>query len=136
MKRIFILVETIILSLIITFLFAEIFSLYHFGDIPTIITLTYLITLFCIFEYTLLSIIYIIRKKVKKEKLSVKKIVGIILLFLALMMILGFVIILDIDWLNWYAHSSPFYINVIVRSTEFLLPSVVLIIVSIRLLKK
>lgn len=136
MKKTFILSGTIILSLIIMFIIAEIFSLYHFTDIPTLTTLCYLISLFCIFEYILLVIIYMIKKKINKEKLGVKKIIGIMLLFIALMLILGFIVILDIDWLNWYAYSPPFYINVIIRSVEFLLPSIVFTILSIYLLKK
>lgn len=136
MKKISILMVTCILALLITFVFAEIFSLYHFGAMPTIMTLLYLITLFCIFEYVILIMIYIIRKKKNNEKIEIEKFMSMILLFLSLLMILVFLIILDVDWLNWYAYSTPFYINVIVRSLEFLLPSVTFIVISIVLLKK
>jgi len=127
---------TSIISLIFTLIFTEIFSLYHFGDIPTITTLSYLITFFCFFEYILLLIIYVIRKKVNKGKIGVKRIIGLTILFIALILILSFIVVLEVDWLNWYVYSSPFYINVIIRSLEFLLPSIVLIIVGIHLLRK
>jgi len=127
---------TSIISLIFTLIFTEIFSLYHFGDIPTITTLSYLITFFCFFEYILLLIIYVIRKKVNKGKIGVKRIIGLTILFIALILILSFIVVLEVDWLNWYIYSSPFYINVIIRSLEFLLPSIVLIIVGIHLLRK
>jgi len=127
---------TSIISLIFTLIFTEIFSLYHFGDIPTITTLSYLITFFCFFEYILLLIIYVIIKKVNKGKIGVKRIIGLTILFIALILILSFIVVLEVDWLNWYIYSSPFYINVIIRSLEFLLPSIVLIIVGIHLLRK
>lgn len=72
-NKVLIIVGTIILSLLITFLFAETFSLYHFGTIPTITTSAYLITLFCVMEYIFLSVIYIINKKIHKEKIELKK---------------------------------------------------------------
>jgi len=133
MKKRNIFIGTII-SIIITFIFAEIFSLY--GDIPTLLTSLYLISLFSIFEYILLSLAYIIKKIISKEKISRKEIIGIILLFIALILILFFVIVIDIDWLNWYAYSTPFYINVIVKGIKYLLPTVVLIIAGIHLIKK
>ena len=134
MKKIGILVGTII-SIIITFIFAEIFSLYHFGDVPTLLTTIYLISIFSIFEYILQAGIYIACKKLKKDKLGSKKIIGLILLFIALIMILGFIVILNVDWLNWYQYSSPFYINVIIRSIEILLPAAI-ISISVWLLRK
>lgn len=136
MKKIFILFVTFILALLITFIFAETFSLYHFGTLPTITTLLYLITLFCIFEYIILLLSYIIRKKINKEKIGIKKIIGMILLFIALLIMQIFLIVLEIDWLNWYTYSTPFYINVIIKSIEFLLPSTILIAISIILLRK
>lgn len=135
MKKIFILTGTVILTLIMTFIVAEIFSIYHFGSVPTILTSLYLIAIFSIFEYILLTFIYILKKIIDKQKISVREVIGRILVFIVLILILIFIIVLDIDWLNWYLYSSPFYINVIVRSVEFLLPSIILIIVSIILLK-
>ena len=135
MKKIGILVGTII-SIIITFIFAEIFSLYHFGDVPTLLTTIYLISIFSIFEYILQAGIYIASKKLKKDKLGSKKIIGLILLSIALIMILGFIVILNVDWLNWYQYSSPFYINVIIRSIEILLPAAIIISISVWLLRK
>ena len=58
-----------------------------------------------------------------------------ILLFIAVLLILLFLIIVDIDYLNWYLYSSPFYLNVIVRGLEFLLPSIILTIIGILLMK-
>lgn len=125
-----------IISLILTFVFAELLSLYHFGSVPTLLTSLYLISMFAIIEYLFISMTYIIKKIVKKQKISVKKIIGLLLLFIALLLILSFLIVVDIDWLNWYVYSSPFYINVIIRSVEFLLPSIILIVISIVLMKK
>jgi len=134
MKKGIILILTII-TLIITFIFAEIFSLYHFGDMPTLLTTLYLISLFSVFEYILLSLFYIIKKIISKEKISGKEIIGIVLLFIALILIFFFIILIDIDRLNWYAYSTPFYINVIIKGIKYILPVIVLIIVSIFLLK-
>ena len=71
----------------------------------------------------------------KKGKLGVKKIIGFILLFIAVMLVLLFGIVLEADYLNWYAYSSPFYLNVIYRSVEFLVPAVILMVVGIVLIK-
>lgn len=135
MKKKSIIIITII-TLIFTFIFAEIFSIYHFGSIPTLLTTSYLISIFSIFEYLLISLTYIIKKRMKKEKIERKKIIGLILLFIALLLILFYIVSLNIDWLNWYAYSSPFYLNVIVKTIEYIIPSIILIIISIRLLKK
>lgn len=125
-----------IITLILTFIFAEIFSIYHFGSIPTLLTTSYLIIIFSIFEYLLISITYVIRKLIKKEKIGIKKIIGLILLFIALLLVVLFLVVVNADYLNWYMYSSPFYLNVIVRSVEFLLPSIILIVIGIILLKK
>lgn len=134
MKKGIILILSII-SLVLTFIFAEMFSIYHFGDVPTLLTSLYLLSIFSIFEYFSISIMYIVKKIVKKEKIEIKKIIGLILLFITLLLILLFLIVVNVDWLNWYAYSSPFYINVIVRSVEFLLPAIIFIVISIILFK-
>ena len=67
-----------IISLILTFVFAELLSLYHFGSIPTLLTSLYLISMFAIIEYLFISITYIIKKIVKKQRISVKKIIGLL----------------------------------------------------------
>ena len=134
MKKVIILVLSVI-ALILTFVFSEIFSIYHFGTMPTLLTLLYLISIFAIFEYLSISITYISRKLLKKEKIGIKKIIGLIILFIAILLTLLFLVIVNVDWLNWYAYSSPFYINVIFRSIEFLLPSIIFIVISILLLK-
>ena len=125
-----------ILSIIITFVFAEILSLYHFGSVPTLLTLLYLISLFSIFSYLLLGGCYIVSGKINKKKIGIRRIIGFILLFISLVMILSYLVIVNVDYLNWYMYSSPFYINVIVRSVEFLVPAIILIIISILLFKK
>lgn len=125
-----------VIALILTFIFAEVFSLYHFGSVPTFLTVLYLISLFSVFDYILLSIVFIIKKIISKQKISGKEILGRILLFVSLILILGFIIVIDIDCLNWYAYSSPFYLNVIVRSVQFLLPSILFIIIGIVLIRK
>lgn len=135
MKKGIILVISIF-ALIITFVFAEIFSIYHFGTMPTFLTSLYLISIFAVSEYLSISFGYVIRKLIKKEKLEIKKIIGLILIFVALLLVLLFLIVIDIDMLNWYAYSSPFYINVVVRSLEFLLPSAILTVISVLLMKK
>ncbi len=59
-KRTIIILSIIIL--VLTFIFAEIFSIYHFGNVPTLLTSLYLISIFAIFEYLSISITYIARK--------------------------------------------------------------------------
>lgn len=124
------------IALIISFVSAEVFGIYHFGSLPTLLTSIYLVSIFAIFEHLFISIGYIIRKIIKKEKIETKNILGLILLLFALFLILSFLMVIELDWLNWYAYSSPFYLNVIVRSVQFLLPSIILIIVGIVLVKK
>ena len=138
MKKILTIIGTIILSLIITFIFAETFSLYHFGTIPTFTTFTYLLFIFCFITYILLSLIYIISKKIKKEKIGIKKIISLILFFVSLMLILGFVVILNLDRITYYpmGNSAPFYVFILVRCLEFLLPSIIFTIIGIVLLSK
>ena len=132
-KRIIIILSLVML--ILTFIFAEIFSIYHFGSVPTLLTSLYLISIFSIFEYLSISLTYVIRKIIKKEKIGLKKISGLILLFIVLLLVLIFLIVLDFDYLNWYVYSSPFYLNVIYRSIEFLVPSIVLTIFGVLLIK-
>ncbi len=122
--------------LILTFLFAEMFSIYHFGSVPTILTALYLISIFAIFEYFAISITYVIKNLITKKKIEMKKIIIMILLFIVLLLILLFLITVNVDWLNWYSYSGPFYINVIIKGIEFLLPSIIFSIVIILLLKK
>ena len=92
-----------IITLILTFIFAEIFSIYHFGNVPTLLTSLNLISIyviFAIFEYLLISITYVIRKLIKKEKIGIKKIIGLILLFVALLLVLLFLIVVNVDYLH------------------------------------
>ena len=125
-----------IIAVFLTFVFSEIFSIYHFGSVPTLLTSLYLISIFAIFEYLSISITYVLKEIIKKNKIKTLKMIGLILLFLSLLLILWFVVVINIDWLNWYANSTPFYINVIVKMIKYLLPSIVLTVISIVLLKK
>lgn len=135
MKKTKILIGSII-SLLLTFILAELFSIYHFGDIPTLLTLFYLIAIFSIFEYIVLTFIYIINKLKNKEKISGKEIFGRILIFISILLVLFLGIVLQFDWLNWYAYSAPFYINIIVKMIKYLLPSILLLVIGIKLIKK
>lgn len=134
MKKRTIIILTIV-ALVLTFIFSAVFSIYHLDSVPTLLTSLYLMSIFAIFEYLLFSLTYILRKLIKKEKIEIKKIIGLILLFAALLLVLLFLIVVDVDYLNWYAYPSPFYLNVIFRSVEFLLPSIILIVISIVLIK-
>ena len=135
MKKRIILILSII-SFILTFVIADIFSIYSFGTVPTLLTSLYLFSLFGILEYIFISGSYIFNKIYNKEKIFIKKIIGLILLFIALMLIFLFLIVVNVDYLHWYMYSSPFYINVLVRCVEFLVPALILIIISIVLFRK
>lgn len=135
MKKRNILIGTIT-SLILTFILAELFSIYHFGDIPTLLTLFYLLTIFSVFEYVILTVMHIINKLIKKEKIRGKEILGKILIFISILLVLFLGIVLEFDWLNWYAYSAPFYINIIVKMIKYLLPSILLLVIGIKLIKK
>lgn len=124
-----------IISLAITMFFSKIFSIYSFENLPTITTLFYMIAMFFIVSYIILLIVYIVGKKIKKEKIGTRKIIGMILFFISLMLVLGLVIILDVDYLNWYNNSTPFYVDVIVRCLEFLLPSILISVLGFYLSK-
>lgn len=136
MKKTFTIAITSIIALLITFILADTFSLYHFGDIPTVTTVTYLVSLFSLIEYILLFIIYVIVKKKKKEKIGLRKLISAGLFFTSLILILVYITMLDIDWLNQYMYSCPFYVNVVIRSIEFLIPAIILIIIGIVILRK
>ena len=135
MKKRNIIIGTVI-SIIITFSFTELFSLYHFGDTPTLLTSFYLMTIFSVFEYIILTFIYIINKLIIKEKISGKEILGRILLFTSLLLVLFLGIVLEFDWINWYAYSTPFYINVIVKMIKYLLPASLFLLIGIKLIGK
>lgn len=81
MKRVLTIVESIIVSLILTFVLAELLSLYHFGTLPTVLTIIYLISLFCIFEYLILLANFIVNKKKKHQTISHRNIFSMILFF-------------------------------------------------------
>ena len=123
-------------SLILTFIFADVLSIYSFGSIPTLLTILYLLSIFLILDYVLITGSYILKKLITKEKILIKEIIGLILIFITLILILLFLVVVNVDYLHWYMYSSPFYLNVIIRSVEFLLPSLILIGISIFLFRK
>lgn len=125
-----------IISVILTFVITDLFSIYSFGTVPTLLTFLYLFSLFSILEYIFISGGYIFSKIYNKEKIFIKKIIGLILLFIALMLLFLYLVVVNVDYLHLYMYSSPFYINVIIRSVEFLLPSLILIGISIFLFRK
>ena len=53
----------VVLSLLITFVFFELMSWYHFGDIPTKVVLVRLIAFFLVVAGLLISIVVFINKK-------------------------------------------------------------------------
>lgn len=53
----------VVLSLLITFVFFELLSWYHFGDIPTKVVLVRLIAFFLVVAGLLISIVAFINKK-------------------------------------------------------------------------
>lgn len=123
-------------SLILTFIFADVLSIYSFGSIPTLLTILYLLSIFLILDYVLITGSYILKKLITKEKILIKKIIGLILIFITLILILLFLVVVNVDYLHWYMYSSPFYLNIIVRSLEFLLPAAVLLVIGFLLIKK
>ena len=123
-------------SLILTFIFADVLSIYSFGSIPTLLTILYLLSIFLILDYVLITGSYILKKLITKEKILIKEIIGLILIFITLILILLFLVVVNVDYLHWYMYSSPFYLNIIVRSLEFLLPAAVLLVIGFLLIKK
>ena len=92
--------------------------------------------MFLILDYFFIASWYIVSKLVKKEKIAIKKIIGLILIFIFLILVLYYIIVLNIDYLHWYVNSSPFYFDVIFRGIEILLPGIILFIIGILLIRK
>ena len=124
-----------LIALISTFIFAAMFCIYHFDRIPSPLTILSLVSIFLTFEYFFLLLSYLVTKFVQKKKIRLSQIIGLILPIISIVLILLFSIALNYDYLIWYAYSTPFYINVLVRSFEFLLPAVIIIIISLLLIK-
>ena len=61
----------VVLSLLITFVFFELMSWYHFGDIPTKVVLVRLIAFFLVVAGLLISIVAFIKKRKLNNKLQV-----------------------------------------------------------------
>ncbi len=138
MKKGLMVIGTIILAVILTFILGEEFSLYSLGTKPTTLTCIHLISLFAILEYIFLTICYIIKKRRNKEKIGIKKIISLILLLVTLILILSFILMGEIDWLKYknMGNSAPFYVFILVRCLEFLLPAIITTIIGLVLLKK
>ena len=134
MKKKLILFGICLLSLFTTLIISEAFSIYHFGSILTFTTITYLIIIFFIIAYFLSTTTYIFRKKKAKEKIGSKRIIILLFSFIAILLLSFFITAINIDWLNHYNNSAPFYLIIISRAIEFLLPSLILIIVILNLL--
>ena len=58
MKRFLTIVGSTIVSLILTFVLAELLSLYHFGTVPTILTIIYLVSFLIKFVLIVILIYY------------------------------------------------------------------------------
>lgn len=138
MKRILTIVESIIVSLILTFVLAELLSLYHFGTVPTTLTTIYLVSLFCIFEYLIFSVNFIFNKKKNHQPISHRNIFSMILFFLSLLLVLYFIFATNIDWLNYYSRgdSAPFYLTIVTNGIKILIPSVISFVLGIFISKK
>lgn len=67
MKKTFIIIGTILLSLVITFVIFETLSWYHFGDVPTKVVFIRLIAFFCVIEGLAITIFIAVNKKKKKN---------------------------------------------------------------------
>ena len=63
MKKVFVFLMVILVSLLITFFVFENLSWYHFGDIPTKVVLVRLIAFFLVVAGLLISIVAFINKK-------------------------------------------------------------------------
>jgi hypothetical protein len=64
-----------------------------------------------------------------KKLLNSNKLVYILLNIISISLILSFIIFLSIDYYNYSEFSSaPFYVFIISRAINFLLPSIVLLI--------
>lgn len=138
MKRFLTIVGSTIVSLILTFVLAELLSLYHFGTVPTILTIIYLVSLFCIFEYLILTVKFIINKKKNHQTISHKNIFSMVLFFISLLLVLYFIFATNIDWLNYYSKgdSAPFYLTIITNGIKILIPSVISFVLGIFISKK
>ena len=125
-----------VIALTLTLIVAEIFSIYHFGSVPTLLTSLYLISIFAIIEYLFIAMNYIIAKRINRQKIGARKVIALLLFFVAVLLVLAFLVVLNLDWLVWYAYSSPFYFDIIYRSFEFLVPAIVLGVVGFVLFRR
>ena len=138
MKRFLTIVGSTIVSLILIFVLAESLSLYHFGTVPTTLTIIYLASLFCIFEYLILAVKFIVNKKKNHQTISHKNIFSMILFLLSLLLVLYFIFATNIDWLNYYSRgdSAPFYLTIIANGIKILIPSIISFLLGIFVSKK
>ena len=134
-KKNLMIIVTIIVALIITYCIVNILNIYHFNCVPTMTTLIYIIFILSIMSYLLFFFLYFIWKKRHLEKIKMEQYACIIMCFVALILMLFFLLMVDIDWLSHEAVLSPFYMSIIVRGFQFLLPSAILIVLSLLLIQ-
>lgn len=66
-----------------------------------------------------------------------KKKIYIVLYVIAIILIIGFGIFLNKDWLNYNEYmSTPFYVYVFIRIIEFLIPSIICFLIATLIKKK
>ncbi len=134
MKKKFIIL-CLVIAFLFTLLFSYVFSIFSFNSFITIRTLLYMVSIFSILSYINIAIYYLVSKKIKKEKISLLKITSMVLFLIAILIVIFLIIGLEIDYLNWYSNSSPFYIHMILKSIEYLVPAIFMVVVGIFLIK-
>lgn len=134
MKKKFIIL-CFVIAFLFTLLFSYVFSIYSFNSSINIRTLFYMGSIFSVLSYVNIALYYLISKKIKKEKISLLKVTSMVLFLIAILLVIFLIIGLEIDYLNWYSNSSPFYIHVILRSIEYLVPAIFMVFIGIFLIK-
>ena len=137
MKKGLKIILSVIVSLVLTLLLGYILNIYHFNTKLTSLSFIYLFIIFSIILYLILSVLYLIKKKTNNESITVKLIISICLSFVSLCLILFFIFDTNIAWLNHYSsgNSAPFYLTILKNILIFILPSLIIEIISIKLFK-
>lgn len=134
MKKKFIIL-CFVIAFLFTLLFSYVFGIYSFNSSITMRTFLYMVSIFSVLSYINIALYYLISKKIKKEKISLLKVTSMVLFLIAILLVIFLIIGLEIDYLNWYSNSSPFYIHVILRSIEYLAPAIFMVVIGIFLIK-
>ena len=124
------------ISLVLTCVIAQSFSIYSFGALPTASTLLYLLLIFCATLYLLLFAFYIVKKLKTKEKIGFRKILSALFFFWSLLLFFNFFINLQADFLNRHIYSAPFYFYILMNCAFNLLPCLIFSGVGAVLIKK